>query len=72
MDIVAVSDDRIYPNSCMYNLQFLREGQMDWLQFGCLILWVVTGNDYHMQTILGLEHPITSNEFFLKLWKEAK
>ena len=74
MDIVAVSDDRIYPDSCMYNIEFLREGRMDWLQLGCLILWVVTGkeeNDYHKQTILGLEHPITSNTF-LKLWKEGK
>ena len=73
MSMTTIYDDHCYPDCCMCNLNFLWEGWMDWLQLGCLILWLVVGKgDYHKQTILGLEHPITSNTFFLKLWKKGK
>lgn len=70
-----LSDDCVYPDSCMYDVELLRSGLMDWRQLGCIILWVITGkegDEYHKQTLTGLEHAIAHNKFFLALWNEGK
>lgn len=66
-----VSDDCLYPGSCMYKAGF--DKLLDWLQLGCLVLWCITatpassGEDYHKQTLC-VDHPIVKNKFLLNLW----
>lgn len=72
-----LSDDCVYPDSCMYDVRLLRSGLMDWRQLSCIILWVITGgkkegDEYHKQTLTGLEHAIAHNKFLLALWNEGK
>ena len=68
--LIPGRDDSYFIGSCMYNLKLLREGTMDWLQLGCIILWVISssieGINYHEQNIENF--PIVANKFLIQLW----
>ncbi len=73
-DTDSLDSTSALPGSCMYCLKLLKQKiGVDFLQLGCIILWVLTGSngDYHKQK-LPADHSIVSNVFFLKLWQNGK
>lgn len=71
-DIYMIYSDCLY-DSCMYEDHFSGTA-LDMRQLACIVLWCTTkslqADDYHKQT-LNVDHPITRDSFFLKLWNEG-